>query len=66
MMDNKKTATGTLRQGAVEDSGVNEVEALMRMTSAAREVDANVDMMRTHDRLMERAIASLARGSGSS
>jgi flagellar basal body rod protein FlgC len=36
------------------------------MTSASREVDANVDMMRTHDRLMERAIASLARGGSNS
>lgn len=63
MMDNKKVATGTLRQGSVEESGVDEIRALMQMTSAAREVDANVDMMRTHDRLMERAIASLARGS---
>lgn len=66
MMDAKTVATGTLRQGSVEESGVDEVRALLQMTSASREVDANVDMMRTHDRLMERAIASLARGGSNS
>ena len=54
-------ARGTIRQGAVEDSSVDEVRALLAMTSAAREVDANVDMMRTHDRLMEVALARVGR-----
>jgi flagellar basal-body rod protein FlgF len=66
MMDGKTVATGQLRQGSVEESGVDEVRVLLQMTSASREVDANVDMMRTHDRLMERAIASLARGGSNS
>jgi flagellar basal-body rod protein FlgF len=65
MVDNAKAASGLLKQGALEESGVDEVRALLQMTSASREVDANVDMMRTHDRLMERAIASLGRGGNS-
>lgn len=54
-------ATGTVRQFHVEESAVDEVRALLQMTSAAREVDANVALIQQHDRLMERAIASLGR-----
>jgi flagellar basal-body rod protein FlgG len=61
MLGNRRSLPGTVRQGALEESGVDEVRALMQMTSASREVDANVDMMRAHDRLLERAIASLGR-----
>lgn len=57
----QRQASGVVRQGAIEDSGVDEVRALLAMTSAAREVDANVDMMKTHDRLAETAIARLGR-----
>ncbi len=60
-LGNRRTLPGTIRQGALEESGVDEVRALMQMTSASREVDANVDMMRAHDRLLERAIQSLGR-----
>lgn len=59
----RKTLAGTIRQGSLEESGVDEVRALMQMTSASREVDANVDMMKAHDRMLERAIASLGRTS---
>ncbi len=52
---------GNIRQSMVEESAVDELKALMSVTSAAREVDANVDAMRAHDRLMERAIAALGR-----
>ena len=54
-------ATGTLRQGMVEESSIDEVRALLAVTNASRDVDANVDIMRAHDRMMERAIASLGR-----
>jgi flagellar basal-body rod protein FlgF len=60
----RKPATGTMRQGYYEDSAVDEMRALLAVTSASREVDLNVDMMRTHDRLSERAIASLGRTLG--
>jgi flagellar basal body rod protein FlgG len=57
----RREATGTLRQGTLEESGVDEVRALLAMTSAAREVEANADLIKAHDRLLERAIASLGR-----
>jgi flagellar basal body rod protein FlgG len=53
--------TGELVQAHVEESGVDEIEALMAVTNAGREVDSNVAMIQQHDRLMERAIQSLGR-----
>lgn len=53
--------TGNIRQFAVEDSGVDEITALMQMQGASREVDANVALIQQHDKLMERAIAGLGR-----
>jgi flagellar basal body rod protein FlgG len=52
---------GGLRQGFVEDSAVDEVRALLDMTNSSREVEFNADLMRTHDRLSDRAIGSLVR-----
>lgn len=60
-MGNRRPATGTLQQNAVEESAADEVKTLMQLTSAAREVDSNVALIQQHDRLMERAIASLGR-----
>lgn len=58
----RKTAgAGQVNQGQVEESGVDEVKALMSVTSAARDVDANVALIQQHDRLLERAIQSLGR-----
>ncbi len=57
----KSGATGQLRQAQVEESGVDEVKALMAVTDAGREVDANVALIQQHDRMMERAIQSLGR-----
>lgn len=54
-------ATGRIRQGAVEASSVDEIDALMEVTSAARDVSANLGMVQYQDRLMDRAINSLGR-----
>lgn len=54
-------ASGLIRQGVIEEAAVDELQALMNVTSATREVDANVEAMRAHDRLMDRAITSLGR-----
>ncbi|MEA5557605.1 flagellar hook-basal body protein [Nodularia spumigena] len=54
-------ATGRLRQGAIEGSSVNEITALMDVTSAARDVTANLGMVQYQDRLLERAINGLGR-----
>jgi flagellar basal-body rod protein FlgF len=52
---------GVIRQFAYEDSAADEIKMLMQMTSAGREVDANVSMIQQHDRMMEKAINSLGR-----
>lgn len=57
-------ASGLIRQGVIEEAAVDELQALMNVTSATREVDANVEAMRAHDRLMDRAITSLGRPVG--
>ncbi len=56
-----KPATGRIQQHAVEEASVDPIRTLLAMTSAAREVDSNASMVQTHDRLTERAIASLGR-----
>ncbi|MEZ6244186.1 MAG: flagellar hook basal-body protein [Phycisphaerales bacterium] len=52
---------GRVRQGVLEGSAVNEVAALMAVTSASRDVQANIGMITYHDRMMERAINTFAR-----
>ncbi len=52
---------GRIRQGVLEGSAVNEVEALMAVTSASRAVQTNIGMITYHDRMMERAINTFAR-----
>ena len=52
----QRRASGAVKQYAIEDSGVDEVRALMRMSSAARDVEWNAGMIQAHDRIMERAI----------
>lgn len=53
----------SLRQAAVEQSGVDETRTLIDMTSASRNIDAHVATMQAHDKMMERAINSLGRTS---
>ncbi len=52
---------GRVQQGVLEGSAVNEVEALMQVTSASRAVQTNIGMITYHDRMMERAINTFAR-----
>lgn len=52
---------GLIRQGYVENSAVDQVKALMDMTGAGRDAEANLSMIRTQDRMMDRAINSLGR-----
>mgnify|MGYP000676646780 CR=1 FL=1 len=54
-------ASGSVRQFAVEDSSADEIKTLMQMTSAGREVEANVSLIQQHDRMMDRAINTLGR-----
>jgi flagellar basal body rod protein FlgG len=60
-MANRRPATGLIQQGAVEESAVNAIKALMDVTSASKAVAANAQMIRFHDQLMDRAINQLGR-----
>jgi flagellar basal body rod protein FlgG len=52
---------GRVRQGAVEGAAVNEIAAMMQVTSASRSVQTNIGMITYHDRLMEQAINTFGR-----
>ncbi len=54
-------ASGRLIQGSVEESGVDEVRTIMQITSASREVEANISMMRQIDRLNGELFNTFAR-----
>jgi flagellar basal-body rod protein FlgG len=58
---NLRPATGKIMQGWLEDSAVNEVREMMRMTDASRAVSTNIGMITYHDRLMEQAITRFGR-----
>lgn len=60
-LEGMTTAKGQLKQGMVENSAVNEIAALMAVQSAASDVSSNLDMIRYHDQLMDRAINRLGR-----
>jgi flagellar basal body rod protein FlgG len=55
-MSSKREASGKIVQGAIEQSSVDEVKALLSMQSAARDVSGNAGMIQAHDRTMDRAI----------
>lgn len=52
---------GRVRQGALEGAAVNEIKAMMDVTSASRAAQTNIGMITYHDRLMERAINTFGR-----
>ncbi len=55
------TIQGRVRQGSVEGAAVNEIDAMMQVTSASRAAQTNIGMITYHDRLMERAINTFGR-----
>jgi flagellar basal-body rod protein FlgF len=57
----RSQSTASVRQGFVEQSGVNEMQALLSATSAARDVETNIGMIQQQDRMLDRAINSLGR-----
>jgi flagellar basal body rod protein FlgG len=54
-------SAGLVKQGQIEESGVEEIRALMQVQSASREVDANIAVIQAADRMMERAINTFGR-----
>lgn len=61
MVSNAAESVGLVKQGQLEESGVDEIRALMNVQSASREVDANIGVIQAADRMMERAINTFGR-----
>lgn len=57
----RTTASGRIRQRAIEAAAIDEIDALTKVTSAARDVSANLGMVQYQDRFMDRAINVLGR-----
>ena len=57
----RSEASGRIRQRMLEASTVDEIDALMDVTSAARDVSASLGMVQYQDRLIDRAINTLGR-----
>lgn len=60
-LESGSPARGTIHQGSVEGSAVNEISALMKISGASGAVQANIGMIRYHDQMMDRAINVLGR-----
>lgn len=60
-MSSLLTATGIIKQGMLEGSSVDPIRAMLGVTEAGRDVEANLGMIASHDRLTERAINGLGR-----
>lgn len=58
---NRHDPDGLISQGALEESAVNEIDALMKIESAARDAQTNIGMIGYHDRLLDQAINRFAR-----
>ena len=58
---NRRPATGSIVQNALEQSAINEINAIESVTSASSFVRANLAMVTYQDRLMESAINRLGR-----
>lgn len=61
VISGRQRATGQIRQGMLEGSAVDPIAATMAITEAQKAAEANVGMMQTYDRLMDRAINGLGR-----
>ncbi|MCA9279490.1 MAG: flagellar hook basal-body protein [Phycisphaeraceae bacterium] len=61
VMETAQPASGTIVSGSVERSAVDEIQAMMAVTSAARSMSTHMNMIRNHDRLLDRAINQLGR-----
>ena len=54
-------ATGLIKQGMLENSGSNEIDALMKIQSASRAAKGNIGMIDMQNQLMQRAINTFGR-----
>ncbi len=54
-------AAGMVRQGAVEGSGVDEIDALMQIQNASRAAQSNIGMIDMQNKMQDRLINTFAR-----
>ena len=52
---------GSFEQGAIEGSAVNEIDAIMQITSASRSAQGNIGMIDMQNRMMDKAINTFGR-----
>ncbi|MGH7243994.1 MAG: flagellar hook-basal body protein [Phycisphaerales bacterium] len=52
---------GLIKQGQLEESGVDEMKAMLRVQEASRDVDANMSIVQAQDRMLDRAINTFGR-----
>jgi len=60
-LQSARAGTGRLIQGHLEGAAINEIDAMMDVTSAAKAVSSNIGMIGYHDRLMDQAINRFGR-----
>lgn len=54
-------ATGSIQQGMLEGSGANEIDALMKIQTAAKKAQGNIGMIDLQNRLTDRTINTFGR-----
>ncbi|MBX3379303.1 MAG: flagellar hook-basal body complex protein [Phycisphaeraceae bacterium] len=52
---------GLIKQGVLEESGVNEIKTMLLVQDASRDVDANMGIVQAQDRMLDRAINTFGR-----
>lgn len=60
-LDSSRAGRGLVRQYHVEESSVDEIATLMRLTDAQRSVESNITMIQTSDRINDRLVNTFAR-----
>jgi flagellar basal body rod protein FlgG len=60
-MENRRQASGLVRQGQLEGAAVDPVQASVQIMQLVRDVERNFGMIRYHDQLIDRAVNQLAR-----
>lgn len=61
MASGLRPAAGQLQSGFLEAAGIDEIDAMMDVSSASRAVQANLAMISYHDRTMEQAVRTFGR-----
>lgn len=60
-LSSRRESESQVLQGMIEESGVDEFEAMMKLTDASRAAQTNLGMISNYDRIMEQAITGLGR-----